>query len=114
MAFRTSIQSHHNNTVFPLQEFIDHFKRAGADIHFVELEASLETRLYRNMQPERLAEKASKRDLERSKRALLSDEERYRLNSIEGEFEGKSHIRINNNELSPEQVAEQIIEAFNL
>ncbi|MEM6807387.1 MAG: AAA family ATPase [Bacteroidota bacterium] len=97
-----------------LQTFIEYFNKVGADTHFVELEASLETRLHRNVQPDRLAAKASKRDVERSKSALLSDEKRYRLNSNEGEFEGKSHIRINNNDLGPEEVAQKIIEAFNL
>lgn len=97
-----------------LENFIRHFTAKGGDIYYVELEADLEKRLARNTHPERLAEKASKRNLVQSERALLSDEKRYRLNSLEGEFHGKNHIKINNNDLSPEEVAQQVIDTFKL
>src|SRR5262245_32836080 len=56
------------------------FRSRGADIALVELKASLQERLIRNRSPERLQEKPSKRDLERSEQNLLALE-RYRLNT---------------------------------
>ena len=97
-----------------LDDFIAIYEAKGADIFFVELEAELETRLIRNRHPLRLAEKASKRDLERSERALLKHEEQYRFNSLPGEFEGKKYLRINNNDLSPEEAAARIAQHFQL
>ncbi|MEL6255767.1 MAG: AAA family ATPase [Bacteroidota bacterium] len=97
-----------------LDDFIKLFEKKQAEIFYVELEADLETRLIRNRHPLRLAEKASKRDLERSERALLTHEKQYRFNSHEGEFNSKNHLRINNNDLSPEAVADQIAQHFQL
>jgi hypothetical protein len=40
--------------------------------------------------------------------------EKYRLNSNEGEITHEAYIKINNSQLSVDQVADQVIEAFNL
>lgn len=97
-----------------LQPFMAHFEDKGGDIYFVELEADLDERLIRNKHPDRLAEKASKRNLEQSERALLRHETQYRFNSKKGEFDGKRHIKINNTHLSPEKTAQLVIDTFSI
>ncbi|MDW3646865.1 MAG: AAA family ATPase [Bacteroidia bacterium] len=97
-----------------LDDFIEIYEQKGADVIYVELEADLDTRLIRNRHPLRLAEKASKRDVERSEMVLLKHEEQYRFNSHEGEFEGKKYLKINNNDLNPEEAAKQIAQHFQL
>lgn len=97
-----------------LKPFMAHFEDKGGEVYFVELEADLDKRLIRNKHPDRLAAKASKRNLEQSERALLTHEKQYRFNSKEGEFAGKKHIKINNNTLSPEEVADIVIGTFSI
>ena len=58
--------------------------------------------------------KASKRDLAWSRNNLLMDAERHRLNSNEGEIWFPNHLKIDNTNLSPEIVADMVIEAFHL
>ncbi len=90
------------------------FRARGADVFLVELEATLPERLRRNETEFRLAEKKPKRDTVRSRALLLEHDEKYRLNSRD-EFAGRSdYLRIDNTELSPEEVAERIIDRFGL
>jgi hypothetical protein len=92
----------------------DIFRAREGSVFFAELEADLEERLRRNESAARLAEKPSKRDVERSRRLLLEDEHRYRLNSA-GEFDGaENYVRINNTKLAPEECARRIAAAFGL
>ena len=56
----------------------------------------------------------SKRDTEWTRRDILKTVEKYRLNSNEGEYICENHIKINNNNLSPEEVVDIIVEKFNL
>lgn len=90
------------------------FEKSGGTFSFVELEADLETRLERNVTPHRLESKFSKNDVERSTRDLLNTAEKYRLNSLEGEMICPNHIKINNTNLSPDEVSDIIIEKLNL
>ena len=90
------------------------FESRGGTVYFVELEADLDERLERNKTPNRLAHKPTKRNLERSERDLKNTMEKYRLNSIEGEIKRENYIRINNSNLSPEEVAIIIKEKFQL
>ena len=92
----------------------DLFTRSGGGFYFVELSADLETRLKRNETPHRMERKASKRDLAWSRANLLSDAEHHRLNSDEGEYWFADHIKIDNSALTPEEVADRVIEAFHL
>lgn len=39
---------------------------------------------------------------------------KYRLNSIDGEIICPNHVKINNTDLSPEEVADMIIQKFKL
>lgn len=92
----------------------DLFMSNGGEFYFVELSASLETRLERNETPHRMERKASKRDVVWSKANLLKDAENHRLNSNDGEIWFKNHIKIDNTNLRPDEVADMVIEQFKL
>ena len=84
------------------------------EFYWVELVASREERLKRNATENRLQNKPSKRDIERSNRRLMLDDERHRFESYEGEIPFKNYIKINNENLAPEVVANMIKENFDL
>jgi hypothetical protein len=90
------------------------FRGRGADVFLVELEASQVERLRRNETEFRLAEKVPKRDLAASRRQLLELDVKHRLNSTD-ELTGRpDYLRIENSALSPDEVAERIIQRFGL
>lgn len=97
-----------------VQHVTDIFQRNGAEVYYVELVAPQEVRLQRNATPNRLANKASKRDLEASRMRLLDDDRKYRLESYEGEIPFANYMRIDNSELEPNQAATMIRERFGL
>lgn len=88
------------------------FEDNGAEIYCVELVASQKVRLQRNQTENRLKNKASKRDLEFSSGCILREDSNYRLVSNEGEIPFENYIKIDNTNLSPEQVADMIREKF--
>lgn len=89
------------------------FKQRGGAVFYVELQASQEVRLQRNGTEFRLAEKPFKRDLAESRRQLIS-RDNYQLDSG-SRFDGRAdYLRIDNTDLSPEDVADRIIRAFEL
>lgn len=90
------------------------FGSQGADIYFVELEADVDERLKRNKSPHRLEYKPTKRNIEQSEYNLLSTMKNYRLNSKEGEINKENYLRINNTNLSAEEVANMIKKEFRL
>lgn len=90
------------------------FQNNGGNFYFVELSADLETRLARNETPHRMDRKASKRDVAWSKSNLLKDTEKHRLNSDSDEFWFENHIKIDNTNLEPDEVADMVINKFNL
>lgn len=97
-----------------LESYALPFAARGAPIRYLELSASEEVRLERNGGASRLAEKPSKQDLEWSRCNLVETGAKYRLNSA-GEFDDRDdYLRIDNAELSPEEVAERTIAAFGL
>lgn len=123
---REAAESDHAGLIFtyvwafddPAEErFVDEisgiFEARGGRAVFAELQADLETRRFRNEHPERLAEKASKRDLERSRTFLVEAEERFRLSS-DGRFPRPDHLLVDNTDLSPEDVAHRIAVHFDL
>ena len=97
-----------------LQSLHDLFTENGGRFFFVELSADLETRISRNETPHRMERKASKRDVEWSRANLLKDAREHRLNSDEGESWFTHHLKIDNTALSPDEVADRVIEAFGL
>lgn len=90
------------------------FEQHSGRFFFVELSATLETRLRRNETPYRMERKPSKRDVAWSRANLLKDAEAHRLNSEEGELWFENHLKIDNTDLDPDQVADRIIRAFHL
>lgn len=90
------------------------FTESGGKFYFVELSADLATRLERNETPHRMERKASKRNVEWSRSNLLSDASNHRLNSEEGEVWFKHHVKIDNTNLSPDEVADKVIAHFGL
>ena len=90
------------------------FEPYGTEFYYVELVASKEARLERNISENRLKNKASKRDIETSNRRLLNDDSRYRLESREGEIPFENYMKIDNTNLSPTETAKMIKERFSL
>ncbi len=104
---------------FDMQEDWDYFahireifEARGAEFYYVELVASRAVRLARNVTENRLAHKASKRDIEASNNRLIRDDENHRFESYEGEIPYENYIKIDNTNLSPEVVARMIKERF--
>lgn len=100
------------------REYLDslaaQFESTGGQFYLVELRADIETRLARNVTEHRMERKPSKRNVEWSRSNLLHDAEKYRLNSNEGEIWYKNHLKIDNTNLSPDEVADIVIGAFSL
>jgi len=94
--------------------FCDIFKRENAEIYSVELVASQEARLQRNMTENRLKNKPSKRDVERSNRRILEGYSDWRFVSNDGEVPFDNYIKIDNSNLPPDVVAKMIKEKFSL
>lgn len=86
------------------------------ETYTIELETTLEERLRSNKTANRLEHKASKRDLEWSEKDIFRSLERHRLNSNPGEGEKifKNFYKINNTNISAENVAKMVKEKFNL
>lgn len=87
----------------------------GLRTSFVELRADLGTRLVRNVQADRIAAKPSKSDLEWSGRHVREMDERRmntdpeRPGAADALLAEHRHLRIDNTDLSPEEVAAQVL-----
>ncbi|MEM6378787.1 MAG: shikimate kinase, partial [Bacteroidota bacterium] len=86
------------------------FAERSPSVLIVDLSADLQVRLVRNKDPERIKEKPSKKDTEFSEKTLLSYEAEYRMNTNETDLPGKNVLRIDNTQLSPEEVAQKILD----
>ena len=89
------------------------FEKHGAEIYYAELVAPLDVRLQRNVTENRLAHKASKRDIEASNARLMHYADR-RFISRDGEIPIENFIRIDNSNLGADTVAKMIKEKFDL
>lgn len=90
------------------------FKDKGAEVFYIELVAPQEIRLQRNSTDNRLINKASKRDVETSNQRLINDDLRHRCESYDGEVPWPNYIKIDNSNLSPQEVALKIRDKFQL
>ena len=90
------------------------FKPYDTEFYYVELVASQEIRLKRNATENRLRNKASKRNIEVSNQRLIRDDSKYRLESFDGEIPFDNYVKIDNSNLSPDEVARMIKDRFNL
>lgn len=88
-----------------IQNLLDDYHQ---EILFVELETSLEERLRRNRTENRLKFKPLKRYFEVSEREILESAETLQLNSQFQPNELHHYIKINNTNLSAEEVAKRI------
>ena len=88
------------------------FKQANAEIYYVELIASQEIRLQRNITENRLRNKPSKKNIKESNQGLLDWDKKYRCISNEGEISFDNYLKIDNSNLSPDTVASIIKENF--
>ena len=84
------------------------------EIYYIELVSSQKVRLQRNLTENRLNNKPSKRDIEVSNKRITDADEKYRLESFDGEIPFNNYIKIDNSNLSAEEVAKMIKEKFNL
>lgn len=97
-----------------LNQLSDLFTASGGNFYFVELNAALETRLERNATPHRMERKPSKKDLTWSRQNLLEGMQKHRLNSEPDEIWFPNHLKIDNTNLSPDEVADLVIRHFGL
>jgi hypothetical protein len=97
-----------------IDEVCEIFESNGGTVYFVELEADLEERIKRNKSPHRLKHKPTKRNVEWSEKELKKTLEKHRLNSNDGEIKKEHFFKINNTNLSAEEVAQIIKDKFNL
>ena len=99
-------------------DYVDHvtniFRKNGANVYYVELVASQQIRLQRNITENRLKNKASKQDIESSNQRLINDDKNYRCVSNDGEVPYENYIKIDNSNLSAQNVAQIIKERLNL
>lgn len=99
-------------------DYIEHVKAIfapfGTEFYYVELVAPLSVRLERNKTENRLQNKASKRDLAASGERVLLENEKYRLESYEGEIPFENYIKIDNTGVAPDEAAKIIKKRFDL
>ena len=90
------------------------FKPYDTEFYYVELVASREVRLERNATENRLLNKASKRNVAVSNQRLIDDDNKYRLESMDGEIPFENYMKIDNTNLAPDVVAQMIKNQFDL
>ena len=95
-------------------EYIMHVASKFDEVYCVELVADQSVRLERNKTENRLANKASKRDISASNQRLMREDSNHRLVSEPGEIPFENYLRIDNTNLSPDIVAQMIKEKFGL
>lgn len=95
-----------------IKQISELFESRGGTVYLVELEADYEERLKRNKTENRIKNKPTKRDIERSERDLIITHENHRLNSYPGEITKENYMKINNTNLEPDIVAKIIKEHF--
>lgn len=97
-----------------IDKYVEIFSREGGHVFFVELEADINVRLNRNCTKNRIANKPSKRNIELSNERL-KEAEKYKVNSTDDFiYRNENYLKINNTNLSPKKVADQIILEFEL
>jgi len=97
-----------------VNEISEFFSSKDAEVCLVELEADSQVRVERNSTEHRLMHKPSKRNLEWSEANLLNSNQNHRLNSRDGEIQNTNYIRIDNTDMSPDEVALKIKKKFTL
>lgn len=96
-----------------IEETVQLFEEAGAEVFIIELEAALSTRLARNQTENRLLHKFTKRDIAASEANLLETAEHYRTHSLPGELPYPNYLRLDTEGRSAGESAETICRHFN-
>ena len=96
-----------------IQSLSSMFSEEGARVIHVELYADLGTRLERNVSDFRLKRKPTKRDLETSKRRLLTMEA-FNLNSSDEVLPFQNYLKIDNTDLDAVAAAKRVCDYFEL
>ena len=100
------------------KEYVDRvcalFADRGAQVFFVELVADIEERLRRNVSEFRLAQKAPKRDIEKSRRMLIESSTTHKLNTDDDFFYPENHVRIDNRHLTASEAAARVVAELGL
>lgn len=97
-----------------IERVVKKFRDRGAEIYYVELEATLDERLRRNRTEHRLQEKPTKCNVEWSEKDLLKTAANHRLNSLPGEIPFENYLRLDNTTLTPAEAADRIVDAFGI
>jgi hypothetical protein len=97
-----------------VEQLAEIFRVRGGRVLFLDLQASQNERLRRNETEFRLAQKPSKRDVVASRRRLLAADARHSFDASGHFGDRKDYLRIDNTALSPEEVADRAINAFQL
>lgn len=96
-----------------IEETVELFEQAGADVYIVELDAPVATRLHRNTTENRLTHKVTKRDLATSEQDLRETADGYRTRSLPGELPDVNYLFLDTEQLSARESAEAICDHFN-
>ena len=99
-------------------DYLEHvksiFEPFNTEFYYVELIASQEERLKRNVSENRLINKPSKRDIEASNQRVINDDKNHRCVSREGEIKFDNYLRIDNTNLEASVVSRMIKDYFGL
>ena len=99
-----------------VRSYVAPYADRGLPVSFVELSAGFDTRLTRNVQPDRLDAKPSKRDLVWSEGHVREMEATHRMNTdpdrpslADPVIAPHPHLRLDNTDLSPTDVAARVL-----
>ena len=95
-----------------IESVVSIFEKTNSRVYYVELEADYDVRWERNTTSNRLENKPSKRNIDKSQSLFKEIEEKDRLNSFPNEIKFKNYLKINNTNLSPDKVAKVICDHF--
>jgi hypothetical protein len=97
-----------DNSLNSMNLWTKSFKNIGAKIYVVELISDLKTRLKRNKSKNRLQNKPIFKDINKSEKILLECQEKWKMHSDINFQYGDKFLRIDNNNKSAKEVAEEI------
>jgi len=99
-------------------DYVDEIKHIyeseGWKFYIVELAANLQTRLKRNVLPDRIKAKPSKKNIELSNLNLIETDKKYKTSSGGEMIKNQNYLFIDNTVVEPNKVVEQIITYFDL
>ena len=97
-----------------INSIISLFEAHNAEACVVELYADFDIRIERNKTENRLLNKPSKRDVQKSEELFRTLEANHRLNSNDTEVPFPNYMKIDNTNLLPKEVAMKIKDRFGL